>query len=129
MFAFLLASPRILAGFIIFSLLSLCVIYVFYTQNEIKRLNLENQLNLTQISENNLTISDLNNRIMLLQKLNNNFSSAINLIQQKEDVTIQALKAFNIRQQAQTNPHAAQDYVTVKVNNIFHQLNSITTGK
>lgn len=128
MFGWLLTKPAIILDFVLLGILIVSGLYFFYSQHEITTLNRKVIEQKIQASQDATTIKDLNNRLELVQELNDNFNKAVNSINEQQASTIKALNEFNLKLQSSKTPRKAEEFINSRNKNLFDDLNNLSRG-
>lgn len=125
MFGWLLTKPAVILDLVLGGMLLAFGLYFWYANSEVNRLTKAVTLQAVQLQENQSVIQTLNDRLVLVQKLNDNFNKSIDIIQKNQNLSRDILDSYNLKAQAIKDPRKTELFINDRNHKIFDSLNNL----
>ena len=126
MFNWLLSKPAIVIDLILGGILIAFGLYFWISHRELNQLTKEVEQKTIQVKQNEAVIRSLNDRLVLIQKLNDNFNKSINVIRQNQKDAQMSLQAFDLTNKSKRDPKQAELFINQRNAQILDNLNNLS---
>jgi hypothetical protein len=126
MFSWLLARPAIVIDLVFGGVLLAFGLYFWISHNEMNRLLKDLSDRTTQLQQSEAAVKSLSDRLVLLQRLNDDFNKSIVTIQRNQRDATVALQKFDLPKQAVQQPKQTEDFINNRNAQILQHLNNLS---